>query len=178
MVKEMPKIEKMERTEADSTALEAAINETGGAEKTLSGATGGESMAHAQGTGESVKMKLDEVKAMYPNTPEQAEAPVKPALDTSFLKAHIDALKNEKVNFFKRALGGNTDAIELFTKGLRKIEDPRGQFADQFMEAYTQGGEEFALKYAKAIGNGELVKPVDGVLMMSDKRSADAFFPH
>ena len=102
-------------------------------------------------------------------TPVKAEKP----LDTSVLRNHIEQLKSEKPGFFKRLMGGNEDTIGLLKKALGKIEGDKG-FAKHYMAA-LEHGEDFALEYAKDIGAGKFLKPVDGVLMTTDKRHANKF---
>ena len=102
-------------------------------------------------------------------TPVKAEKP----LDTSVLRNHIEQMKKEKPGFFKRLMGGNEDTIGLLKKALGKIEGDKG-FAKHYMAA-LEHGEDFALEYAKDIGAGKFLKPVDGVLMTTDKRHANKF---
>lgn len=98
-------------------------------------------------------------------------------IDTSFVKNKIAELKEKKVGFFKRMFSDTEETAKRLNKGLMKIEDPRfkGAFAKHFMDALEQGGEKLALEYVEAIGNGELVRPENGVLMTNT--SQETFFP-
>lgn len=120
----------------------------------------------------------DKLKTMPETLAQTVEA--KKPLDISFLRNKIKDLEAgaQKQNWFKRQFGNSDETLKRLKVGLYKIEDPKfkGSFAKAFEEAYEQGGEKFALEYAEAIGNGELVKPENGVLMMNDKRSADNLF--
>lgn len=177
MVKEMPKMEGMKPREesVELNANEVALNEAGGAEASIGGRSGGESVAHNMGVGEPIKMKLEEIKEMYPNEAEALEK--KRVLDTSYLKNFIANLEGKKTGFFD--FGRTKENVRLLKLGLNKIENPKfqGKFAENFMDAIDQGGEEFGIKYAKAIGNGELVTPVDGVLMVTGGTNSESYMP-
>ena len=131
----------------------------------------------------SVKKEIADVKDSIENKMSEVLSPKdieeeKP-LDISFLKNKIQELEEKKntQNWFKKQFGSTEEVSRRLKMGLRKIEDPKfkGMFAEQFKNAYDQGGEKLAMEYAESIGNGELVYPKDGVLMA--KSSQDSYFP-
>ncbi len=104
-------------------------------------------------------------------TPVKAEKP----LDVSMIKNQIATLENKKKGLFD--FGRTKDSIDLLKIALNKITDSKykGEFARDYIAALAQGGEKLAMEYARDIGAGKLVKPVDGVLMTTDKRHANKF---
>lgn len=150
-------------------------------DETLSGHTGGipqyeVDQRNLEDARKAEKL-ADELKSEAGPTSAQTVEAKKP-LDISFLKNKIKEIEAgaQKQNWFKRNFGSSEETLKRLRIGLRKIEDPKSKaFASDFEAAYDQGGEKFALEYAEAIGNGELVRPVDGVLMVSGKRSQENF---
>lgn len=103
-----------------------------------------------------------------------------PTMDISVVKAKIKEIEESaaKQNWFKRQFSDTGETIKRLKLGLYKIEDPKfkGKFEQDFQAAYAQGGEELAMEYLEDIGAGKLVRPENGVLMVSDLRNQDKFF--
>jgi hypothetical protein len=116
---------------------------------------------------EAVRKDLNEKMDTAPAKTEVKEKP----LDISLIKSQIETLKAKKPGFFD--FGRTKDTIDLLGTALRKIQGDSG-YAKHYMAA-LEHGEDFALEYAKDIGAGKLLKPVDGVLMTTDKRHGDKF---
>lgn len=98
-------------------------------------------------------------------------------LDISALDEKIEKLQSGKMNFLQKTFGDPEETLRRLRIAKNKITNPEGSFARDYMAAKKQGGDKFALKYAEAIGKGDLVRPENGRLMMSGKRNQEMFFP-
>lgn len=159
------------------TIEEEAVQEKDIVAKDHIGETGG--IADQEVVDRNIAAKKAEAEASYNAKPtNEAKGAPRPTLSEvlPILTNRLNELKSEKVGFFKRIVGGNSDAIELINKAIYKINKDKG-FEKDFIDAYVQGKEKLALEYAESIGAGNLVRPVEGTLMVTGGTNSESYMP-
>lgn len=172
-------VEAPEKTEAEVTQQEALArsDERGGVriEEAVKGSPDPVEDA-SKLMAEAVRKDLDVKMDTAPAKTEVKEKPV----DVSELRNYIAQFESAEQGFFKKMFTDKKETLRLLKLGLGKITNPDPKFkvyANRYNRAMKEGGIKFAAKYAEAIGNGELVEPVDGVLMVTGKSSQRDLFP-
>lgn len=146
-------------------------------EEAASGRTGGVDMKTAESSGMVDKQRIEELKTEIQETMPVSEEVSTPerVLDTSIIENKIAEIEQNKNKFFRKIFKDDEETLRRFRVGLKKIKNTKN-FAEDFMSSIDQGGEKLALEYVESIGNGELVRPENGILVVSGKRSGDSYF--
>lgn len=146
-------------------------------EKASSGKTGGVDMKTAESSGMADMRRIEELKTEIQETMPESEEVSTPerVLDTSIIENKISEIEQNKNKFFRKIFKDDEETLRRFRIGLKKIKSTK-DFAKDFMSSMDQGGEKLALEYVESIGNGELVRPENGILVVSGKRSGDSYF--